>query len=224
MRSVDPNDLSPREALDSSSACSNWIGPPRDAEHADTARVALHHQAVEPCHRRPIRELADLLIDCVQGGASVSFMTVGPGEGIGFCVTQRMPSSRASVLIVAEGPRGIIGTAQLILDVPENQPHRADLSEMLVHRERGVGVWEQPYCARRRRSQETGKTILVLDTANGDAERLYIRHGWCGRSRSTTMHCSPAAAYAIPRSIIAAWGPGPSLRPWRAIRSPAASL
>ncbi len=128
-----------------------------------------------------IRELADLLIDCVEGGASVSFMSpLGLEKASAFwrhAADAVVKGERA--LIVAEGPRGIIGTAQLILDVPENQPHRADLSKMLVHRRaRRRGVGAAVLRAAEEIAIELGKTILVLDTANGDAERLYIRHGW----------------------------------------------
>jgi GNAT superfamily N-acetyltransferase len=83
-------------------------------------------------------------------------------------------------LLVAEDDRGICGTGQRVLDVPENQPHRADLAKMLVHRRarrRGLG-------AALMRSAESmaldcGRTHLVLDAVTGDAgERLYTRLGW----------------------------------------------
>ena len=82
-------------------------------------------------------------------------------------------------LLVAEDAGGIIGTAQLILDLPENQPHRADLSKMLVHRaarRRGVGA--AVLRAAEQVARELGKSLLVLDTASADAERLYARLGW----------------------------------------------
>src|SRR5664279_4520650 len=92
-----------------------------------------------------LQGLAELLIDCVEGGASVSLMLPLPTakaldfwRGIADGVTR---GERA--LLVAEDPGGIMGTVQLILDQPENQPHRADLSKMLVHRRarrRGVGA------------------------------------------------------------------------------------
>jgi GNAT superfamily N-acetyltransferase len=86
-------------------------------------------------------------------------------------------------LLAAEDDRGLIGTVQLILAQPENQPHRADLSKMLVHRRaRRRGVGEALLRAAEEAARESGKTLLVLDTASGDAERLYARLGWqrCG--------------------------------------------
>jgi ribosomal protein S18 acetylase RimI-like enzyme len=132
-----------------------------------------------------VQGLAELLIDCVEGGASVSFMHPLPLQRaldfwrhVGAGVAQ---GERA--LLVAEDGQGTIGTVQLIIRQPENQPHRADLSKMLVHRRarrRGLGaalLLEAEKVAR-----ECGKSLLVLDTASGDAERLYARLGWqrCG--------------------------------------------
>jgi GNAT superfamily N-acetyltransferase len=88
------------------------------------------------------------------------------------------------VVLVAEDAAGaIVGTVQLILAQPENQPHRADLAKMLVHRRvRRRGVGAALLAAAERTALESGKTLLVLDTASGDAERLYARMGWqrCG--------------------------------------------
>jgi ribosomal protein S18 acetylase RimI-like enzyme len=83
------------------------------------------------------------------------------------------------VLLVAEDEAGIVGTVQLVLDQPENQPHRADLSKMLVHRRaRRRGVGEALMRAAEAAARAAGKTLLVLDTASADAERLYERTGW----------------------------------------------
>jgi GNAT superfamily N-acetyltransferase len=77
----------------------------------------------------------------------------------------------------------IVGTVQVILDQPENQPHRGDLAKMLVHRRaRRQGVGAALLAAAESCALKRGKTLLVLDTASGDAERLYARQGWqrCG--------------------------------------------
>jgi GNAT superfamily N-acetyltransferase len=128
-----------------------------------------------------IRELADLLIDCVEGGASVSFMSplsVEKASAFWRRVADAVVAGERA-LVVAEDRRGIIGTAQLILDLPENQPHRADLSKMLVHRRaRRRGVGAAVLLAAEELAFKLGKTTLLLDTASGDAERLYVRHGW----------------------------------------------
>ena len=81
---------------------------------------------------------------------------------------------------MAEDDTGIVGTVQLVLRQPENQPHRADLSKMLVHRRaRRRGLGAALLEAAEQAARECGKTLLVLDTNTGsDAERLYARMGW----------------------------------------------
>jgi GNAT superfamily N-acetyltransferase len=128
-----------------------------------------------------IRGLAEVLIDCVHGGASVSFMSpLGLDKALAFWQRVAEGVVRGErALLVAEDAEGIVGTVQLILDQPENQPHRADLSKMLVHRRaRRRGAGAQVLRAAEELARELGKTLLVLDTASGDAERLYARHGW----------------------------------------------
>jgi GNAT superfamily N-acetyltransferase len=87
--------------------------------------------------------------------------------------------SGARALLVAEDASGIVGTVQLVLEQPENQPHRADLSKMLVHRRaRRRGVGAALMRAAEDAARQSRKSVLVLDTASGDAERLYARLGW----------------------------------------------
>jgi GNAT superfamily N-acetyltransferase len=68
----------------------------------------------------------------------------------------------------------------LVLAQPENQPHRADVAKMLVHRlARRQGVAQRMLEALDDHARAAGKTVLVLDTVTGgDAERLYARAGW----------------------------------------------
>src|SRR5947209_10133 len=83
-----------------------------------------------------INELADVLINCVEGGASVSFMhPLTRDRAVAFWrrVAQGVAAGERAIL-VAEDAQGLCGTVQLILDQPENQPHRADLVKILVHR------------------------------------------------------------------------------------------
>jgi GNAT superfamily N-acetyltransferase len=135
---------------------------------------------------RDIQGLSDVLIDCVEGGASVSFMlpiaratAVAFWRGVAAGVARR-----ERILIAAENPDGlIVGTVQIILAQPENQPHRADVAKMLVQRSaRRRGVGAALLAAAERESSSAGKTLLVLDTASGAAERLYAKAGWqrCG--------------------------------------------
>jgi ribosomal protein S18 acetylase RimI-like enzyme len=128
-----------------------------------------------------IDELATVLIDCVEGGASVSFMhPLSRARALAFWrrVAQGVAAGERA-LIVAEDARGLCGTVQLVLDQPENQPHRAELSKMLVHRRaRRQGLGAALMRAAEAAARDCGKTLLVLDTANDEAERLYERLGW----------------------------------------------
>ena len=129
-----------------------------------------------------IVELADLLIDCIDGDAGVSFLhPLSPEKAQAFwrdVGTDVSIGKRA--LLVAEDEVGIVGTVQLVLAQPENQPHRADLSKMLVHRRgRRRGLGAALLEAAEQTARDCGKTLLVLDTNSGsDAERLYARMGW----------------------------------------------
>ena len=129
-----------------------------------------------------IDALAAVLIDCVEGGASVSFMLPLTRErAVAFW--RKVAADVAAgqrALLVAEDGEGICGTVQLVLDLPENQPHRADLAKMLVHRRvRRRGLGEALMRAAESMARECGRTLLVLDTVTGDAgERLYARLGW----------------------------------------------
>lgn len=126
--------------------------------------------------------LADMLIDCVEGGASVSFMhPLTPDRAAAFWRrVARDVAAGERALIVAEDGQGICGTVQLLFDLPENQPHRADLAKMLVHRRaRRRGLGAALVRAAEDTARECGKTLLVLDAVtDGDAARLYERMGW----------------------------------------------
>lgn len=126
--------------------------------------------------------LADLLKDCVDGGASVSFMhplTRERAAAFWHKVADGVAAGQRA-LIVAEDDHGVCGTVQLIFDLPENQPHRADLAKMLVHRRaRRQGLGAALMRAAEATARECGKTLLVLDAVtDGDAARLYARLGW----------------------------------------------
>jgi GNAT superfamily N-acetyltransferase len=154
--------------------------------------------------------LSEVLIDCVAGGASVSFLAPlaseraqvfwrGVAESVG---------RGERILLVAEDSRtdNLIGTVQIVLAQPENQPHRGDLAKMLVcrpARRRGTGA--RLLLAAEAAARAASKTLLVLDTVTGsDAERLYARLGWVrigvvpnyalmpdGRSAATTYFYKP---------------------------------
>jgi GNAT superfamily N-acetyltransferase len=138
-------------------------------------------QRVHALDEKQIDGLADVLIDCVEGGASVSFMLPLSRERAAAYwrhVAEEVAAGRRA-LFIAEDSRGVCGTVQLVFATPENQPHRADVSKMLVHRRaRKQGLGAALMRAAEQTARECGKTLLVLDTASGDAERLYERMGW----------------------------------------------
>jgi GNAT superfamily N-acetyltransferase len=129
-----------------------------------------------------VGQLADLTIDCVDGGASIGFMQPFTRDrAIAFWRTIAAAVAEGQrALLVAEDDRGVCGTVQLILDLPDNQPHRADLAKMQVHRRvRRRGVGAALLHAAEEAARSSGKTLLVLDAVtDGDAARLYERHGW----------------------------------------------
>ncbi|AMO21707.1 GNAT family N-acetyltransferase [Ramlibacter solisilvae] len=128
-----------------------------------------------------MQALCEVLSDCVEGGASVSFMqpfTQDKARSFWSGVAQSAARGERH-LLVAEDASGIVGTVQVVLEQPENQPHRGDVSKMLVHRRaRRRGVGEALMRAAEQAARASGKTLLVLDTASAEAERLYQRCGW----------------------------------------------
>jgi GNAT superfamily N-acetyltransferase len=136
---------------------------------------------LETIDARVLEGLCDVLIDCVEGGASVSFMppmTRAKAQRYWHGVAASVARGERA-LVVAEDTRGILGTAQAIWAEPENQPHRADVAKMLVHRRaRRLGVGAAVLAAAERAAGAAGRTLLVLDTASPVAERLYERGGW----------------------------------------------
>lgn len=130
-----------------------------------------------------VQAFAALLIDCVEGGASVSFMlplTQERAQAFWQRVARGVHNGERALLVAEDARGAIVGTVQLVLDQPENQPHRADVAKMLVHRSaRRQGLGARLMRAAEDTARECGKTLLVLDTVTGgDAERLYARLGW----------------------------------------------
>jgi len=127
-------------------------------------------------------QLASVLVDCVEGGASVNFMSPYPQvQALAFF--RKVAGSVASgdtVLLAAKLDGRIIGTVQLGLDTPPNQPHRADIKKMLVHRcARGRGIGAALMAEVEEEARRRGRWLLVLDTVPGEnGHRLYLRAGW----------------------------------------------
>ena len=136
-----------------------------------------------PGIRARAAELADVLIDCVEGGASVSFMSGldrRRAEGFWKDIADRAERDARAVLAAVRDSDGkIVGTVQMIPAGTDNQPHRADVAKMLVLRaERRRGLGAALMRAAEAAAIDAGKTLLTLDTASDDAERLYAALGW----------------------------------------------
>lgn len=142
-----------------------------------TAVQRLNHPTADD-----VEQLVTVLCACVEGGASVSFMSpLGRDHARAFWShVARGAAAGERVLLVARDVEGICGTVQLILALPDNQPHRADVAKMLVHpraRRRGLGA--ALLRAAEAEARREGRSLLVLDTVSGsDADRLYTRLGW----------------------------------------------
>jgi GNAT superfamily N-acetyltransferase len=135
-----------------------------------------------PVAERALDQLADVLVDCVEGGASVIFMSpFSHQQALAFF--RKVAGSVASgdtVLLAARLGGRIVGTVQLGLDTPPNQPHRADIKKLLVHRSvRGHGVGAALMAQAEEEAKRRGRWLLVLDTVPGEnGHRLYLRAGW----------------------------------------------
>ncbi|MBQ1763849.1 MAG: GNAT family N-acetyltransferase [Aquincola sp.] len=132
-------------------------------------RIGAQEAADPAAAQRLAGQLADVLIDCVAGGASVSFMQPLPRErALAFWQQVLAATARGHrVLMVAEQQGRVVGTVQAVLDLPDNQPHRADVANVRL------------LAALEAQALAEGRPVLVLDTVTGgDAERLYQRAGW----------------------------------------------
>jgi GNAT superfamily N-acetyltransferase len=146
-----------------------------------TEQIVVRRLDVSEVHSQ-LDALAAVLHDCVAGGASVSYMAPFSQEEArsafaGFAAD----AERGGRLIVgAFVDGGLVGTVQVILSVPPNQPHRAEIAKLLVHRSaRRRGIAELLMERAEEEARAEGKTLLVLDAVTeGDAARLYARLGW----------------------------------------------
>ena len=171
------------------------------------APPAAYAAAVEPVTverldvggaRRHRDALAAVLVDCVEGGASVSFMapfthdearaffeSVEPGVAAG-----------ARVLLAAFLDDEVVGTVQVAAAWPPNQPHRADVAKLLVRRSaRNRGIGRMLMERAEAEAREQGWTLLVLDTVTGDPARTPVRrHGLDEGRRDPELRPLPGRA------------------------------
>jgi GNAT superfamily N-acetyltransferase len=141
---------------------------------------------VRRLHATELREqldpLADVLRDCVEGGASVSFMapfSQADARAAFEAIAPEVESGRR-ILLAAYEDGILVGTVQIAHALPPNQPHRGDIAKLLVHRAaRRRGIARLLMQRAEAEASREHKTLLVLDTVTGDpAERLYERLGW----------------------------------------------
>jgi len=132
--------------------------------------------------RRSVEALAEVLADCVAGGASVSFMAPFSKSDAAAFFERLLPDVERGdrILLAAYDGSKLVGTVQVITATPPNQPHRGDIAKLLVLRSaRGQGVAALLMKSAEEFAKAAGKSLLVLDTVTGsDAERLYQRLGW----------------------------------------------
>ena len=127
-------------------------------------------------------DLCDTLADCVEGGASLGFMSpFSPKDGEAFWRGVAEAVGRGEVLLYGAFLEDrLVGTVQVGFALKPNQPHRGDLMKLLVHRDaRGLGLSKALMAAAEKGSAAAGRSLLVLDTAAGElAEGLYEKLGW----------------------------------------------
>ena len=126
--------------------------------------------------------LAEVLVDCVEGGASVGFMAPLARATAESFFGKAIEGVRLGerILLTAFIDSHLVGTVQIVTATPPNQPHRADVAKLLVLRSaRGQGVAARLMEQVEEASRAAGKSLLVLDTVTGGvAEHLYLRLGW----------------------------------------------
>jgi GNAT superfamily N-acetyltransferase len=132
--------------------------------------------------REQLDALAGVLADCVAGGASVGYLdpfSHADARAV-YDAYLRDAEQGRRIILGAFLDGNLVGTAQLVLAVPPNQPHRAEVARVLVHRSaRRRGIAQRLMEQLEQEARAEGKTLLVLDAVTGgDAARLYDHLGW----------------------------------------------
>jgi len=144
--------------------------------------------------------LAEILVDCVAGGASVGFMLpLDRRRAAAFwqgMLAEAARGERVVLVAVDQATGGALGTVSVTLVAPENQPHRGEITKMLVRRHaRRQGTGERLMRTAEAVAVSCGKTLLVLDTASDDAERLYERLSWQRVGRIPNFALGPEGGF-----------------------------
>lgn len=133
-----------------------------------------------PVSEADIGGLAEVLADAVESGAAVSFLSLTPAEAADWWRKLFSAPASGTIVLVARDAEGIVGTVQLLPAWAPNQPHRADIAKLIVHRRgRRKGIGKALMWAVEREAGTAGFRLLVLDSKRGDAgEHLYRALGW----------------------------------------------
>lgn len=128
-------------------------------------------------------DMAAVLQDAVASGASVGFVmpfTAAEARDFWAAFSAQVAAGTRLVTVARDAAGRIVGTVFVNLATPKNQPHRADLGKLLVHRDaRGQGLARRLMAAAEAGAAQAGKTLITLDTRTGDpAEGLYARLGY----------------------------------------------
>jgi acetyltransferase len=149
------------------------------------------------------RHLVAILVDSVDGGASVGFLPPLPAAaaaGYWRSVREAVHAETRVLLIARDEAGAVVGTGQLALEPRANGLHRAEVQKLMVLREvRRRGIGRAVMLALEDVARRSGRTTLVLDTREGDSsERLYRSLGWTlacvipqyAQSADGTLHAS----------------------------------
>jgi len=136
-----------------------------------------------PCLAEEIEMLGAVLRACVHAGASVSFiLPFSHDDAKAFWRSKVLPAVQSGQcrVLVARGGKQILGTVQLDLATPPNQPHRAEVRKLLVHpNARRRGIARALMLAVEHEARQAQRDLLTLDTVTGGfAEILYSSLGY----------------------------------------------
>jgi GNAT superfamily N-acetyltransferase len=138
-------------------------------------------ERVGPASDDVVRDLAALLVDAVEDNAGISFMAgLRSDDAVSWWRKTLEAATPRTVVLLARDEHGAVGTVQLQPAWPPNQPHRADVAKLIVHRRaRGRGIARSLMESLERHAREQQFRLLLLDTCKGgSAERLYVSMGW----------------------------------------------
>ncbi|GLW07168.1 N-acetyltransferase [Microtetraspora sp. NBRC 13810] len=129
-----------------------------------------------------VKDLAELLVDTVDDGASVGFLApFGHEEAASWWRAQAPVVAGGGLLVwVCRDGGGIAGTVSLALESKPNSRYRAQIIKLMVRRDaRGRGMARALLAVAERAAADAGITLLILDTETGSAaEHLYLADGW----------------------------------------------